>query len=1158
MPRRLVILVLLGQAFVARESAARSYFLERGDADVVIEGASLVGLLDFDGDGIEELLVDRGLGVAGIRTRASWTSPVSLDATPPDFTVVDAGASVHAVTTGDFDGDGRKDLLVAGRRFGQHALLGLVARPDWPSTWDLSTRPADFVISGGSSSVAVGDLDADGRDDLVVRHDQWPGSSFVVVRGRSTWPDVIDLLAGEGDAHVRGLSHGVETPTLRGPYVGDFLDDGWPDLAYVSSYFGNRAAHVTIVPGDGTWPQELAMEDIGWGTELFYDWTNDQSPGGPQLHVADVSGDGLDDLLVHYLPHAPTRVGFGSFELLTPGAEIATCDSTGPTRLLVPTDIDGDGTKDLIVASEVRSLRKRGGDSTDLMAWLAPLQPGRLDGCAEAPDLVVHGFSDVHSLISADVDRDGRLDVIVGRTRYESVGGAAARTGTLHVILAPDFAPEPAPADRFVDAISGDDTASGLDWTTAKRSIGAALADLDLTDGQVIVRIARGTYRENVRLGWDTHLIGGFDPITGLRDPTGTPSIVDGGGAGSCIEVLPAGPGGAPIIDGMVLTGGRAPRGAGVLAGGSVSLVNCIVFGNVATFEHSIGDASCPFSSPRPACRVVDTGPGAGIHVEGSHAHVEIVNTLVARNRGEIVAPDADCLAVPPLPAWCPTPELPPAAGLGSGLVLDGPERVTIRNVTVADNSGRGLVLGPPADCVSGVGLVAEVENTIFWRNGQANREPWLELDDVPGSLLGRSDIALTLRHCIVGSTAGSLDATNLRQDPAFVDPGSDYRLRQLEDGGSILSPAVDAGIAVGDPLPCAAPGSCMGRGSTRIDGATDDDPIDIGFHHFGAAAPAFDGATTVTPTAGCALLVSWEPAMALPWDGAFTYEVFRAASPAAIDTSAAPLALVAPPATSFVDHDAPHGRDSWYLVRVVSSTGASSASGIPIAGSPLDDENPIASLVAAAVPDACRVLLTLQAEDACSGIARVELHRSESWPFEPTPATLVALDPASRHEDVVPHSALWSYLLVATDAAGRTARSARLTLRAGDCAGPAPVPAEAELRVRKSGATLAITATGADGADVLRFYVGDVATLRTTGYSHAAGAGADGLAETSDDIGACASATSTIELTRDALPLQAYFLASGVNAAGEGLLGYDSLDRPIPGGADLGSLDCP
>jgi hypothetical protein len=264
---------------------------------------------DFDGDGRIDLAVptDGGVKILG---NASARGALAFDVYPPDpARTFAAGRGPFEVACGDFDRDGRTDLVVSD--YLDEKLTVLLARGGFGYA-EYSLRLGVADTPGG---LAVADFTGDRLPDIAVsRH----GASMITV------------LANDG---IGRFSPWFDVPVGPRPNylrAADFDGDGRQDL--VVSVAGGDAVNVLLAR-----PQGFATLWFAAG----------ERPTA--LLATDLNRDGQSDVLVAALTGADFRVllgdGRGGFPvaLVFPGTFKATSAALA--------DLDADGLPELVVAS---------------------------------------------------------------------------------------------------------------------------------------------------------------------------------------------------------------------------------------------------------------------------------------------------------------------------------------------------------------------------------------------------------------------------------------------------------------------------------------------------------------------------------------------------------------------------------------------------------------------------------------------------------------------------------------------------------------------------------------------------------------------------------------------------------------------------------------
>ncbi|MCT2584536.1 FG-GAP-like repeat-containing protein [Actinophytocola gossypii] len=233
-----------------------------GELNVMLGGGRFYGgsPTDFTGDGRDDVVTFPQNAEANVWVAPSTGAGFGAAAKWHDFFATPGETPM----TGDFTGDGRDDIVT----FTQNADADVYVAASTGNAFGESAKWHDFFALRGEAP-AVGDVDGDGKDDIVTFTQGADADVYVALSTGSSF--------GESAKWHESFAPGGWFPAL-----GDVDGDGRDDLI---AFTQGADADVYVALSTGT----------GFGTARR--WHDHFAPGAEVPRVGDLNGDGRDDIV---------------------------------------------------------------------------------------------------------------------------------------------------------------------------------------------------------------------------------------------------------------------------------------------------------------------------------------------------------------------------------------------------------------------------------------------------------------------------------------------------------------------------------------------------------------------------------------------------------------------------------------------------------------------------------------------------------------------------------------------------------------------------------------------------------------------------------------------------------------------------------------------
>jgi 6-phosphogluconolactonase (cycloisomerase 2 family) len=429
----------------AKTTITATDFLAKQDFTTGTQPIS-VAIGDLDGDGKPDLAVaNYNSNTVSVYRNTSNSGSIGAGsfAAKQDFTT---GTRPYSVAIGDLDGDGKPDLTVTNSGSSYVSVLrntsssGIIDAGSFAAKQDFTTGTTPF-------SVAIGDLDGDGKPDLAVAN------------LNSNTVSVYRNISSSGNIGAGSFATKQDFTTGTTPFsvaIGDLDKDGKPDLVVANansqtvSVFRN-----TSISGSIGASSFAAKQDFTTGASPY------------SVAIGDLDGDGKLDLAVANYGSSTVSVfhNTSSSGSIDAGSLAAKQDfTTGPDPYSVAIgDLDGDGKPDLAVANI---------NSNTVSVFRNTSSSGSMDAGSFAAKQDFTTGLDPRSVAIGDLDGDGKPDLAVAN--YGSI--------TISVLRNADITTLPVTLLSYDAKLNSDGTVK-LNWITASETNNSYFEILRSTNG---------------------------------------------------------------------------------------------------------------------------------------------------------------------------------------------------------------------------------------------------------------------------------------------------------------------------------------------------------------------------------------------------------------------------------------------------------------------------------------------------------------------------------------------------------------------------------------------------------------------------------------------------------------------------------------------------
>jgi len=374
-------------------------------------GVTNIAVADVDGDGTQELL----WGAGATSTGPDYLHVYDISTQSLEWESQHVDGPFHAMDVGDVDGDGQLEIVFASLRSNSGYGDGMVA------VWDAQTHTPEWDqtnLFGGTAwtgihDVQIGDVNNDGTQEIVVATDRLYDGAIYILDG--TTKEIRHSYFYDEGAPIRSLAiadvdndgtneiiAGGSRETTGAPGVYAYVLDGATGaVEWNSISLGDYWSAISEIEV-GNLDSDAAQEIVAVNNHLFvFDGVTHQQwqssfSGVSSLHLYNPDRDETQEILVG-LNNGQVLVIDGQTYQTVDDFQLSSTAITG----LQTYDIDKDGDTELIYSN---------GTSVGIYSFEHSATIWQSDPLGTS-------VGNTNSLLVADTDGDGRVEIIVG-TNY--------------------------------------------------------------------------------------------------------------------------------------------------------------------------------------------------------------------------------------------------------------------------------------------------------------------------------------------------------------------------------------------------------------------------------------------------------------------------------------------------------------------------------------------------------------------------------------------------------------------------------------------------------------------------------------------------------------------------------------------------------------------